>query len=106
MSPLQSIRWRAIVLGALLVPSAFAVQWVCAAVGIPRESALWIWAALYTIFIAVLLGPILARLVGTRKAVVFGVLILAATAGLYAYVVYVMLPQAITKANEATLPKR
>jgi hypothetical protein len=106
MTPMQLIRLRSVALAVLLVPSAFAVQRVSEALNIPRHVGLPIWATFYTALVALFLGPVLARLIGNRKALQLGLVMLTAGVGVYAYVVYVVLPQAVIAAKESARPKQ
>jgi hypothetical protein len=64
-----------------------------------RDVGIWIWAAATVVLIGMIFGPPLAKLMGGRRALVFGVILLTLGAAIYLYVVYVMVPGAIERAN-------
>lgn len=67
--------------------------------GLSRDVGIWIWAAGTVILIGLILGPPLAKLVGGRTALVFGAILFGLGVATYLYVAYVMLPDAIERAN-------
>jgi hypothetical protein len=67
--------------------------------GLSRDVGLWIWAAGTVILIGLILGPPAAELVGGRTALVLGAILLGLAAAMYLYIVYVMVPDAIERAN-------
>ena len=67
--------------------------------GLSRDVGIWIWAASTVILVGLIFGPALAKLTGGRRALVFGVILLGLGAGMYLYMVYVVLPGAIERAN-------
>jgi hypothetical protein len=90
-----SLRLRVFVLvaasGALLV--ALQVS------GLSRDVGIWIWAAGTVILMGLAFGPPLAKLVGVRTALVLGAILLGLSAAVYLYMVHVVLPDAIERAN-------
>src|SRR5262245_22469073 len=87
-----SLRLRVFMLvaasGALLVMS-----------GLSRDPGLWIWAAGALILFGLIFGPPLVKIMGVRGALIFVVFLLGLSAAMYLYIVYVMLPHAIERAN-------
>jgi hypothetical protein len=67
--------------------------------GLSRDVGIWIWAAATVILIGLIFGPQLAKLVGGRRALIFGAILFGMGAAMYLYVVYVMLPDAIERAT-------
>lgn len=67
--------------------------------GLSRDVGIWIWAAGTVILVGLIFGPPLAKLMGSRRALVFGAILLGLGAGMYLYMVYVVLPEAIERAN-------
>src|SRR5215813_12776645 len=67
--------------------------------GLSRDVGLWIGAAGIVILTGLILGPPVVRLMGGRGAFLFGAMLLGLSAAMYLYIVYVMLPDAIERAN-------
>jgi hypothetical protein len=67
--------------------------------GMSRDVGIWIWAAGTVILIGLTFGPPLAKLVGGRRALVFGAILLGLGAAMYLYMVYVVIPDAIERVN-------
>jgi len=67
--------------------------------GLSRDVGIWIWAAGTVILIGLIFGPPLAKLMGGRRALVFGAILLGLGAAMYLYMVYVVIPDAIERAN-------
>jgi len=67
--------------------------------GLSRDVGIWIWAAGTVVLIGLIFGPPLAKLVGARRALVCGAILLGLGAAMYLYMVYVVLPDAIERAN-------
>jgi hypothetical protein len=67
--------------------------------GLSRDVGIWIWTAATIVLIGMIFGPPLAKLMGGRRALVFATILLASGAAIYLYIVYVMVPDAIERAN-------
>src|SRR5262245_2042963 len=67
--------------------------------GLSRDRGLWIWAAGTLILFGLIFGPPFAKLLGGRGALIFGAFLLGLAAAMYLYIIYVMLPDAIERAN-------
>ena len=67
--------------------------------GLSRDVGIWIWAAATIVLIGMIFGPPLAKLMGGRRALVFGAILLVLGAAINLYIVYVMVPDAIERAN-------
>jgi hypothetical protein len=67
--------------------------------GLSRDVGIWIWAPGTVILTGLIFGPPLAKLIGGRRALVFGAILLGLGAAIYLYMVYVVLPDAIERAN-------
>jgi hypothetical protein len=67
--------------------------------GLSRDVGIWIWAAGTVILIGLIFGLPLSKLMGGRRALVFGAILLGSGAAMYLYMVYVVIPDAIERAN-------
>ena len=67
--------------------------------GLSRDVGIWIWAAATVILTGLIFGPPLAKLMGGRRALVFGATLLVLGAAMYLYMVYVVIPDAIERVN-------
>jgi len=67
--------------------------------GLSRDVGIWIWAAGTVVLIGLIFGPPLAKLMGAGRALVCGAILLGLGAAMYLYTVYVVLPEAIERAN-------
>src|SRR5262245_44554061 len=67
--------------------------------GLSRDVGIWIWAASAVILIGLIFGPPLANLMGGGRTLIFGAILLGLGAAMYLYIVYVMVPDAIERAN-------
>jgi len=81
--------------GALLVVLQMSAPYV----GLSRDVGLWIWGAGTVILIGLILGPPLAKITSGRTAALLLGAILGMAAACYLYVDYILLPQAIERAN-------
>src|SRR5262247_127759 len=93
------LRLRVVVLVAASAALLVALQMSAPLIGLSRDVGTWIWAAGTVILIGLILGPPLAKQTGVRTALVLGAIGLGLSALMYLYVVYVMLPEAIERAN-------
>jgi len=93
------LRLRVVVLVAASAALLVALQMSAPLTGLSRDVGTWIWAAGTVILIGLILGPPLAKQTGVRTALVLGAIGLGLSALMYLYVVYVMLPEAIERAN-------
>jgi hypothetical protein len=67
--------------------------------GLSRDAGIWIWAAGTLILLGLIFGPLAVKLMGGRGALLFGAILLGLSAAVYLYMVYVVLPDAIERAN-------
>jgi hypothetical protein len=67
--------------------------------GLSRDVGIRIWAAGTVILTGLIFGPPLAKLMGGRRALVFGAVLLGLGTAMYLYIAYVMVPDAIERAN-------
>src|SRR5262247_3626300 len=93
------LRLRVVVLVAASMALLVALQMSAPLVGLSRPAGTWIWAAGTVILIGLILGPPLAKQTGGRMALVLGAILLGLGAGIYLYVDYVLMPEAIERAN-------
>jgi hypothetical protein len=93
------LRLRVVVLVAASVALLVALQMSAPLVGLSRHVGTWIWAAGTVILIGLILGPPLAKQTGGRIALVVGAIVLGLGAAIYLYVDYVLMPEAIERAN-------
>ena len=93
------LRLRVVVLVAASMALLVALQMSAPLVGLSRHVGTWIWAAGTVILIGLILGPPLAKQTGGRIALVVGAIVLGLGAGIYLYVDYVLMPEAIERAN-------
>jgi len=56
--------------------------------GLSRDVGIWIWAPGTVILTGLIFGPPLAKLIGGRRALVFGAILLGLGAAIYLYMVY------------------
>jgi hypothetical protein len=93
------LRLRVVVLVAASMVLLVALQMSAPLVGLSRHAGTWIWAAGTVILVGLILGPLLAKQTGGRMALVVGAMVLGLGAVIYLYVDYVLLPDAIERAN-------
>jgi hypothetical protein len=93
------LRLRVVVLVAASAALLVVLQMSAPLVGLSRHVGTWIWAAGTVILIGLILGPPLAKQTGGRMALVVGAIALGLAAGIYLYVDYVLMPEAIERAN-------
>jgi hypothetical protein len=93
------LKLRVFVLVAASAALLVALQMSAPFTGLSRDAGTWIWAAGTMILTGLAFGPPLAKLVGGRMALIIGAILLGLGAAMYLYVVYVLLPQAIERAN-------
>jgi hypothetical protein len=93
------LRLRVVVLVAASMVLLVALQVSAPLVGLSRDVGTWIWAAGTVILIGLILGPPLAKITGGRMALVLGAIVLGLGVVIYLYVDYVMMPEAIERAN-------
>ena len=67
--------------------------------GLSRDVGIWIWAAGTVILVGLIFGPPLAKQVGVRTALASGAILLGLAAAVYLYMLYVVIPDAIERAN-------
>ena len=70
--------------------------------GLSRDVGIWIWAAGTVIQIGLIFGPPLAKLMGGRRALVFGAILLGFGAAMYLYIVYIVLNYAMARYQSPT----
>jgi hypothetical protein len=68
--------------------------------GLSRDVGIWIWAAGTVTLIGLIFGPPLAKLMGGRRALVSGAILLGLGAAMYLYIVHVMVADVIERAND------
>jgi hypothetical protein len=90
---------RVFVLVAASAALLVGLQMIAPFVGLSRPVGTWIVAAGVVILMGLILGPPLAKLRGVRTALVLGAIMLGLSAGIYLYVDYVLVPQAIERTN-------
>jgi hypothetical protein len=83
----------------LLVAASGALLVALQMSGLSRDVGIWIWAAGTLILIGLILGPPLAEHMGGHRALVFGAILLGLGAAIYLYMAYVVIPNAIERAN-------
>jgi hypothetical protein len=83
----------------LLVAASGALLVALQMSGLSRDVGIWIWAAGAVILTGLILGPPLAKLIGGRRALALGAILLGLGAATYLYMVYVFIPDAIERAN-------
>jgi hypothetical protein len=93
------LRLRVVVLVAASMALLVTLQMSAPLVGLSRHVGTWIWAAGTVILIGLILGPPLAKQTGGRIALVVGAIVLGLGAAIYLYVDYVLMPEAIERAN-------
>jgi len=93
------LRLRVVVLVAACAAVLVALQISAPLVGLSRDVGTWIAAAGMVILTGLILGPPLAKETGGRMALVIGAIVLGLGAVIYLYVDYVLMPEAIERAN-------
>jgi hypothetical protein len=93
------LRLRVVVLVAASMALLVALQMSAPLVGLSRHVGIWIWAVGTVILLGLILGPPLAKQTGGRMALVVGAIVLGLGAVIYSYVDYVLMPEAIERAN-------
>jgi len=93
------LRLRVFVLVAACAALLVALQMSAPLIGLSRDVGTWIAAAGMVILTGMILGHPLAKETGGRMAFVIGAILLGLSAAIYLYVDYVLMPEAIERAN-------
>jgi len=75
-------------------------------IGLARGVGTWVWAGAMIALAVLLFGPFIARRTSGGRALLALALVLLAGAGVYAYVAFVMIPDATVAPSEGDVPDK